>query len=147
VQTGDGDKWSWLCIEATVVSRPSAFSHTRCSQLHTGCCVATSAVMLVLLSTSPGCLPIHHSLSHHQHMLTPLCCAVLCFPYPLPPHKKLPSPRSQLWFTGGFNRWNHKRSLGPVKMRPPGPNGRHWQVRERDCKMLVAGLSVFYVEL
>jgi starch synthase len=35
---------------------------------------------------------------------------------------------SQLWFTGGFNRWNHKRSLGPVKMRPPGPNGKHWQV-------------------
>jgi hypothetical protein len=36
---------------------------------------------------------------------------------------------SQIYFTGGFNRWNHKRALGPVKMRPPGPNGRHWQVR------------------
>lgn len=36
---------------------------------------------------------------------------------------------SEVFFTGGFNRWSHKRTLGPVAMRPPGPNGRHWQVR------------------
>eukprot|EP00775_Hariotina_reticulata_P004294 gene4294-4546_t len=36
---------------------------------------------------------------------------------------------SEVYFTGGFNRWSHKRSLGPVQMRPPGPNGQHWQVR------------------
>jgi hypothetical protein len=34
-----------------------------------------------------------------------------------------------VYFTGGFNRWAHKRQLGPAAMRPPGINGRHWQVR------------------
>ncbi|WIA17469.1 hypothetical protein OEZ85_014309 [Tetradesmus obliquus] len=36
---------------------------------------------------------------------------------------------NQVYFTGGFNRWAHKRQLGPAAMRPPGINGRHWQIR------------------
>jgi hypothetical protein len=51
-----------------------------------------------------------------QHALcpTPWCCCCCCC--------------SQVYFTGGFNRWAHKRQLGPAAMRPPGLNGRHWQV-------------------
>lgn len=48
----------------------------------------------------------------------------------------LPAVCSEIYFTGGFNRWNHKRTLGPVKMRPPGPNGKHWQVRRKRAPVM-----------
>ena len=37
--------------------------------------------------------------------------------------------RQQLYLMGGWNRWTHKRSFGPVAMHPPEAGGEHWQVR------------------
>ncbi|PNW82516.1 hypothetical protein CHLRE_06g282000v5 [Chlamydomonas reinhardtii] len=35
--------------------------------------------------------------------------------------------RQQLYLMGGWNRWTHKRSFGPVAMHPPEAGGEHWQ--------------------
>lgn len=35
--------------------------------------------------------------------------------------------KKQVYIQGGFNRWLHKKSFGPVKMSPP-KEGIHWRV-------------------
>eukprot|EP00210_Caulerpa_lentillifera_P000412 g400.t2 len=34
--------------------------------------------------------------------------------------------KEDLYIMGGWNRWSHKRKLGPIKMEPPGEEGVHW---------------------
>ena len=37
--------------------------------------------------------------------------------------------REEIWVRGGFNRWRHKYTFGPVRMTPPGEGGEHFCVR------------------
>ena len=33
-----------------------------------------------------------------------------------------------VWVRGGFNRWRHAHSFGPLLMTPPGEGGQHFLV-------------------
>lgn len=35
--------------------------------------------------------------------------------------------KEQIYMTGGWNRWAHKKAFGPLRMTPPGENGDHWR--------------------
>lgn len=35
--------------------------------------------------------------------------------------------KEQIFITGGWNRWSHRSSLGPIEMQPPGQGGVHWR--------------------
>lgn len=35
--------------------------------------------------------------------------------------------KEQIYIMGGWNRWSHKRKLGPIPMKPPGEGGTHWR--------------------
>ena len=36
--------------------------------------------------------------------------------------------RAAVWVRGGFNRWRHAQSFGPLLMTPPGEGGEHFLV-------------------
>ena len=35
--------------------------------------------------------------------------------------------KEQLYLMGGWNRWSHRKKLGPIAMQPPGEGGNHWR--------------------
>lgn len=44
--------------------------------------------------------------------------------------------REVVWVRGGFNRWRHAHSFGPLLMTPPGEGGEHFLVRPPTRRIL-----------